>query len=827
MDQQNIQIQSINITDELQTSFLDYSMSVIVSRALPDVRDGLKPVHRRILYAMHGLRNYHNKSFLKSARIVGDVIGKYHPHGDSAVYYAMVRLAQDFSTRYLLVDGQGNFGSVDGDPPAAMRYTEVRLQKLTELLLQDLDKETVDFAPNYDNKEMEPVVLPTKVPQLLINGTSGIAVGMATNIPPHNMTEVIEALEALIENPAITIDELLQHVKGPDFPTKGFIHGRAGIVSAYKTGRGSVVMRARAEVEDTKSGRQRIIVTELPYQVNKARLLEKIADLVRNKKIEGISDIRDESSQNEIRVVIDLKRGEMGEIMLNNLYKATALQSSFGMNMVALVKGVPQILNLKQILQNFYQHRREVVLRRTAFELRKAEEKAHILLGLKIAVENVDELVATIRKSPDSPTAQAQLMSKFELSEIQAKSILDMRLAKLTGLEREKIAKEYAEILEAIKDFKDILDKRERVTSIIKDELIHLRENFADERKTEIRAAAADQFTMEKLVADEDVAVTVTNGGYIKRTPTDQIKAQKRGGKGKSGMLTRGEDFVKDVFQTSNHQPLLCFTSRGRVYSLMVYRIPEAALRSKGAHLASLLKLSDGEVVVSILPVREFSEGSFVMSVTRNGYIKKTDLMAYSKIRESGIIGLKLDEGDALVSCAKVKGQKDIILVSREGKSIRFASDDVRSMGRASRGVTGMKLGGEDDRIVGLEVIDGDATVLTVCEKGYGKRSKLDDYRQQSRGGKGVYTIKVTDRNGPVIGVSQVNENDDLMIMTSAGKLVRFKVNEIGVIGRVTSGVRLINVDPGEKVISICKVKDEDGEDGSGESTDAGESEES
>jgi len=804
----------INIEDEMRTSFLDYSMSVIVSRALPDVRDGLKPVHRRILFAMYGLKNFHNRPYLKSARIVGDVIGRYHPHGDSAVYEALVRLAQDFAMRYPLVDGQGNFGSIDGDSAAAMRYTESRLSKMAELLLADIDKETVDFGPNYDNKEEEPLVLPTKLPQLLVNGASGIAVGMATNIPPHNLREIIDGLEALIENPEITIDELMNYIKGPDFPTRGQIHGMAGIKDAFMTGRGSIIMRARSKIEDVpkSQGRERIILTELPYQVNKARLIERIADLVRDKKLEGISDLRDESAADEIRVVIELKRGEIADIVLNNLYKMTPMQSSFGVNTVALVNGAPRILNLKQMLELFYKHRREVILRRTSFELRQAEARGHILLGLKMAVENIDQMVAIIRGAKDSQIAHAELIKTFSLSDIQAKAILDLRLAKLTGLEREKIVAEYTETMATIANLRDILDRPERVTTIIKTDLAELKENHGDERRTELIASEADAIRMEHLVADEEVAVTITHGGYAKRTPVNQFRAQKRGGKGKSGMLTKEEDVVKDLYITSNHQSLLCFTNKGRVYDIKVYQIPEAPLRARGKHFANIIKLEEQERVVSVMPVKEFSEGKFVVSVTAQGYIKKSELMAYANIRTTGIIGLKLEDQDSLVACAITDGKSDLLMATKLGKAIRFHEDDTRPMGRASRGVTGIRFSEENDCVIGLEVITGDSTILSICENGYGKRTPLEEYRVQSRGGKGIYTIKVTDRNGPVVGICQVSETDDLMIMTSVGKIMRFTVGEIGVIGRLTQGVRLMNVEEGERVISCCKVMQFEGE---------------
>jgi DNA gyrase subunit A len=802
----------IKIEEELRTAFLDYSMSVIVSRALPDARDGLKPVHRRILYSMFQLKNFWNRPYLKSARIIGDVLGRFHPHGDSAVYEALVRLAQDFSMRYPLVDGQGNFGSIDGDSAAAMRYTESRLKRIADLLLADIDKETVDFSPNYDGKELEPDVLPSRLPQLLINGASGIAVGMATNIPPHNVSEIATALEAVIQDPGITFDRLMEIVKGPDFPTAGIIYGVAGIRQAYLTGHGSIVIRARANIEESsKSGRERIVITEIPYQVNKARLIEKIAELVHAKRIEGISDIRDESAKNEIRIVIEIRKGENADIILNNLYKLTSMQSTFGVNTVALVNGAPRVLNLKQLLEIFYQHRREVVLRRTAHDLRKAEERGHILEGLKIAVENIDEVVRIIRGAKDTSTASEELRAKFALSEVQAKAILDMRLARLTGLERDKIVAEYNEVMALIADLKDILDKPERVTAIILEELRVLREEYGDERRTEIVASAADEFTMESLVADDEVAVTVTHTGYVKRTGLEAIRAQRRGGKGKSGMLTREEDVVSQVFQATNHNSLLCFSNIGKVYEIKVYQLPDLPLRSKGKHFASIIKLGEGEKVVSVLPVKDFVEGHFIVSVTSGGYVKKTDLMAYANIKSSGIIALKLDDGDSLVSCALSNGKQEILIATKNGQSIRFSEDDVRPMGRASRGVTGIRLD-DDDKVVGMEVLTDNSTILSVCENGYGKRTELDEYRVQTRGGRGIITIDTSDRNGPVVGILQVDNNDDLMVMTSSGKITRFNAEEVGVKGRNTQGVRLMHVEVGEKLISLCKVAKVEGE---------------
>jgi len=799
-------IHPIKIEQEIKTSFLNYSMSVIVSRALPDVRDGLKPVHRRILFAMHDLKNFHNKPYLKSARIVGDVIGKYHPHGDSAVYDALVRMAQPFSLRYPLVDGQGNFGSVDGDSAAAMRYTESRMHEISEFLLADLDRGTVDFVPNYDNKEEEPTVLPSMVPQLIVNGASGIAVGMATNIPPHNLGEIIDGLEAIIAKPETTIDELMLLIHGPDFPTAAEIHGVSGIRDAYQTGRGSVVMRSKAVIEQTNN-RDHIVFTEIPFQANKARIIEKIAELVQEKKIEGISDIRDESAKEEIRIVVDIKRGESAEIVLNHLFKLTPLQTSFGVNMVALVKGLPRLLNLKQVLEEFYHHRREVVVRRTAFLLGKAEERAHILLGLKVAVENVDEVVKIIRASNDSKIAGEQLIARFDFSEIQAKAILDLRLGRLTGLEREKIIAEYNAVMIEIADYKDILDKPLRVTAIILEELKLVREKFADKRRTVILASAADQFTMESLVADLPVAVTVSHTGYVKRTPLTEIQAQKRGGKGKAGMLTKDEDFVESIFHTTNHQNILCFTNLGRVYNLKVYEVPEAPMRARGKHFANLVPLQPNERVVQVLPISEFKAGLSLAFATREGYIKKTELMSYANVRSGGIIALTLEENDALMGVRIVKEDDDILIATSMGKAIRFPSSEVRDTGRSARGVTGIRFS-EADRVIGLDVLSKDpgTFILSVSENGYGKRTELEEYRTQSRGGKGIYTIKVTDKNGPVIGIAQVKETDHIMMVTTAGTLIRSKVSEIGVVGRNTQGVILMRVSEGEKVNALSMI---------------------
>jgi DNA gyrase subunit A len=804
-------VTQIKIEDEMKSAFIDYSMSVIISRALPDVRDGLKPVHRRILYAMHDLKNFYNKPYLKSARIVGEVIGRFHPHGDSSVYDALVRMAQSFSMRYPIVQGQGNFGSIDGDSPAAMRYTEVRLQEMANFLLQDIDKDTVDFGPNYDDKEIEPLVLPSSLPNLLLNGSAGIAVGMATNIPPHNLTEILDGVLALIDNPELTIDELMQYVKGPDFPTAASIMGAAGIRSAFHTGRGSVVMRAITDIEEGKNGKERIVVKELPYQVNKARLLERIAELVKEGKIEGITDLRDESAQEDIRVVIEVKKGESPEIILNNLYKMTPLQTSFGVNMVSLVKGVPKLLNIKDMLLYFYEHRRVVILRRTAFELRKAEDRAHILLGLKVAVENLDSVVAIIRGSSDSHEAQAKLIDNYELSEIQAKAILEMRLSRLTGLEREKIVTEYEEVMKLIKELRDILSSPGRVTEIIIEEFNLIREKFGDERRTTLLGAAND-FTMESLVADEEVAVAVTHHGYIKRTPLADIRAQRRGGKGRRGMKTREEDLVSEIFITTNHQSLLCFTNQGRVHEMKVYQVPETELAGKGRHFASLVKLTKDERVISVLPIREFNEGHFIVSVTQKGYIKKTDLMAYSNIRQNGLIALKLDDGDSLVSCNVTNGENELILATRLGKAIRFSEKDIRPMGRSARGVTGIRFSEPEDLLIGMTVVKDNGQILSISENGYGKRTPLEDYRDQTRGGKGVYTLKVTNKTGPVVGILQVDDSDHLMVMTSSGKVSRFTVDEIGVIGRLTQGVKLISLEDSEQVQGFARIPVLEGE---------------
>jgi DNA gyrase subunit A len=794
----------INIEQEMKTSYLDYSMSVIVGRALPDVRDGLKPVHRRILYAMFREGLLHGKKYSKSAGVVGEVLKKYHPHGDSAVYDTMVRMAQDFNMRYPLVDGQGNFGSVDGDPAAAYRYTEARLTKLAEELLADIDKETVDFIPNFDDTTVEPSVLPTRVPNLLINGSAGIAVGMATNIPPHNLSEVADGLVLMIDNPDATIQEIMALIKGPDFPTAGFIHGYEGIKQAYQTGRGIIQMRARATIEEGKGDRECIIVTELPYQVNKARLLERIAELVQEKKITGISEIRDESDREGLRVVIDLKKGEIASVILNQLYKHTAMQSTFGVIMLALVNNQPRVLNLRKLLSHFIQHRREVVLRRTKFDLRKAEERAHILLGLKIALENLDAVIALIKASASPDEARIGLVREFALSEIQAQAILDMRLQRLTGLERDKIIAEYEEVLKEIARLNEILASDALVMKIIRDELLAIKQEYGDPRRTQI-VAETSEIEIEDLIKDEDMVITISHAGYIKRNPLTAYRAQKRGGKGKIGMETKEEDFVERLFAASAHSYILFFTNKGRVYWLKVHQIPEASRQAKGKAIVNLIHLSQDERVTAALPIREFTPDHFILMATKKGIIKKTELESYSHPRPSGIIAITLEEGDELISAEVTDGKRDVFLGTRDGLSIRFSETDVREIGRAGKGVIGIRLD-EGNDVEGMEIVRDDSTILTVTENGYGKRSTLEDYRSQGRGGKGIITIKTTEKNGRVIGIAQVSEDDEIILITTNGKVLRIRTKDISVQGRNTQGVRLFDIDEGDKVISFAKV---------------------
>jgi DNA gyrase subunit A len=813
MEPQEIKSQ-INIEQEMKTAYLDYSMSVIVGRALPDVRDGLKPVHRRILYAMFREGLLHNKKYSKSAGVVGEVLKKYHPHGDSAVYDTMVRMAQDFNMRYPLVDGQGNFGSVDGDPAAAYRYTEARLTKLAEELLADIDKETVDFVPNFDDTTVEPSVLPTRVPNLLINGSAGIAVGMATNIPPHNLSEIVDGLVMMIDNPEVTIPELMSVIKGPDFPTAGFIHGYEGIRQAFTTGRGIVQMRARAAIEEGKGDRESIIVTELPYQVNKARLLERIAELVQEKKITGISEIRDESDREGMRIAIDLKKGEISTVILNQLFKHTAMQSTFGVIMLALVNNQPRILNLRKLLSNFIQHRREVVVRRTRFDLRKAEERAHILQGLKIALENLDAVIALIKASANPDAAKTGLVREFKLSEIQAQAILDMRLQRLTGLERDKIIAEYEEVLKEIARLNEILASDALVMKIIRDELLAIKQEYGDPRRTEI-VAETSEIEIEDLIKDEDMVITISHAGYIKRNPLTTYRAQKRGGKGKIGMETKEEDFVERLFTATAHSYILFFTNKGRVYWLKVHQIPEASRQAKGKAIVNLIQISQDERVTAALPVREFTPGHFILMATKTGIVKKTELESYSHPRPSGIIAITLEEGDELISAEITDGTRDVFLGSRDGLSIRFSETDVREIGRTGKGVIGIRLE-EGNEVVGMEIVRDDSTILTVTENGYGKRSTLDDYRSQGRGGKGIITIKITEKNRRVIGMAQVSEDDEIILITSNGKVLRIRTKDISVQGRNTQGVRLFDIEAGDKVVSFAKVVEREEEKESG-----------
>lgn len=797
----------VNIEDEMKKSYLEYSMSVIVGRALPDIRDGLKPVHRRVLFGMHDLRNYYNRPYKKSARVVGDVIGKYHPHGDAAVYDTIVRMAQDFSLRYPLINGQGNFGSVDGDPPAAMRYTEVKMTRLAQEFLLDIDKDTVDFLPNYDGSLEEPVILPTTIPNLLLNGSSGIAVGMATNIPPHNLKEVCKAVIHLIEHPEEKIEGLMSIITGPDFPTAGFILGRKGISEAYRTGRGIIKIRARGFVEKVGKNRERVVVSEIPYQVNKSRLLEKIADLVKEKRIEGVSDIRDESDRDGMRIVIDVKRDGMALVILNRLYKFTQMEVSFGIIMLAIVKGKPQVLNLKDILQHFLNHRREIIIKRTIHDLKKAEERAHILEGLKKALDFLDEVIDVIRSSSDPKEAKMRLMEDFELTEVQSQAILDMRLQRLTGLEREKINSEYEELQKNIAHFKKILENPAMVNQIIKEEIEDILARHGDERRTEILEEAGE-FNMEDLIAEEDMVVTISHEGYIKRNPISLYRAQHRGGKGMTGVRPKKEDFVEHLFVASSHDYLLFFTNKGRVYWKKVHEVPEASRMSRGKAIVNLLDLQKGDRVATILSVRDFEKGKFVVMATKDGLVKKTPLLSYSKPRTGGIIAINIKDDDELIAVRVTTGEQDIFLSTSSGKSIRFHEQEIRSMGRVAAGNIGIKMG-SGDVVVGMEALDEGATILTVTENGYGKRTKSEEYRSQARAGKGILTIKTTERNGPVVYSYQVTNKDQLMIITEHGKIIRLRVGDISVIGRNTQGVKLIALAKGEKVVGVAKVMED------------------
>jgi DNA gyrase subunit A len=811
----------ISIETELKKSYMDYAMSVIVGRALPDVRDGLKPVHRRALFAMRELNNYHNRPYLKSARIVGDVIGKYHPHGDTAAYDTIVRMAQDFSMRYLLVDGQGNFGSVDGDSPAAMRYTEARMTKLVQEIIADLDKETVEFTPTYDNSHMEPVVFPAKVPTLLINGSSGIAVGMATNIPPHNLTEVMDGLIALIEDPSISIHQLMEIITGPDFPTGAFICGRAGTRQAYETGRGSILMRSKTEVEKSKkANRESIIITEIPYQQNKASLIEKIALLIKDKKIDSISEVRDESDRRGMRIVLDLKKDEIADVVLNQLYKMTPLQKSFGVIFLSIVNGRPEILNLKQILQHFLLHRKTIIYRRTAYDLKKTEEKAHILEGLKIAISNLDEVVELIKASPGPKEARQGLMEKYELSEIQAQAILDMRLQRLTGLERDKIIGEYEELMRQIARFKEILADEKLVLKIIRDEFEEIKEKYGDERRTEI-TEAPDEILPEDMIAQEEMVVTVTHEGHIKRNQVDLYRSQHRGGKGVKGMQTHEEDFVSSLYLAITHDTFLFFTNYGKVFHRRVFEIPQASRIARGKALVNLLDLTPGEKVAAIMPVKSFEqeegEERYVMMVTRNGIVKKTDLREYARSMRRGKIALKIREGDEIISAVMTSGNNDIMLFSSNGMAVRFNEQRVRPMGRSASGVKGMTLN-PGDTVVGVVVVDDTTeSILSVTENGFGKRTSVKDYPVRNRGGKGVFTIKTSERNGKAIGALHVIDDDEIMMITNGGKIIRTNMKNVRVIGRNTQGVNLFRLAVGEKVVGMDRIAepsgDEDAED--------------
>jgi DNA gyrase subunit A len=840
----------VNLEDEMKSSYLDYAMSVIVGRALPDVRDGLKPVHRRVLFAMHELGNDWNKAYKKSARVVGDVIGKYHPHGDTAVYDTIVRMAQDFSLRYMLIDGQGNFGSVDGDAPAAMRYTEIRMARIAHEMLADLDKETVDYGPNYDGSEHEPLVMPARLPNLLINGSSGIAVGMATNIPPHNLNEVINACLALIDDENITIDELIKHIPGPDFPTAGIITGVDGIHEAYRTGRGRVYVRARVEIEtEEKRGRQSIVVTELPYQVNKALLLERIAELVQEGKIEDIAELRDESDKSGMRMVIDLKRGAVADVILNNLYEHTAMQSVFGINAVALVSGQPRLLNLKELLEAFLRHRREVVTRRSIYDLRKSRERAHVLEGLAVALESIDEMIALIKAAKDPDDARVKMLARtwpaklvtkmlaagaadltrpegldkiygltakgYRLTEVQAQAILDLRLHRLTGLEQEKLRNEYADILKTIADLLDILGNPGRLMKVIRDELIAIRDQYGDKRRTEIVQNRVS-LSMEDLIADEDVVVTMSHAGYIKSQPLTAYRAQRRGGRGKTATSMKEEDFVDKLLIASTHATILCFTSLGKVYWKKVYEIPQAGRGARGKPIVNLLSLDEGEHVSAILPVKDFVQGGYVFMATSDGTVKKTELMEFTRPRSNGIRAIELKSGNRLVGVGLTSGTCDILLFSDAGKVVRFTEEDVRPMGRTARGVRGIMLQ-KDQSVIALiiacpDAVSGATTVLTATKNGYGKRTPLEDYPKHRRGGQGVISIQVSERNGSVISACVVGDEDQAMLITSGGTLIRTRVKEISIVGRNTQGVTLIGLEDGEHLAGLERVAESEDE---------------
>ena len=799
----------VNIEDEMKKSYMDYAMSVIIGRALPDVRDGLKPVHRRILYAMNELSNDWDKPYKKSARIVGDVIGKYHPHGDMAVYDAIVRMAQDFSLRYPLIDGQGNFGSIDGDPPAAMRYTEIRMSKLTAELLADIDKETIEFIPNYDESLVEPAVLPSKFPNLVVNGSSGIAVGMATNIPPHNLTETINAIVALIETPEISLSELMDHVPGPDFPTGGFIHGKEGIRLAYETGKGVIQLRARSLVErDRKGERENIVITELPYQTNKAKLIERIAELVQEKTIEGIANIRDESDREGMRVVVELRRNEVAEIILNQLYKHTQMQTSFGIILLAIHQNQPKLLSLKEMLHFFVQHRQEVVIRRSRFELNKAEARAHILEGLKKAIDHIDAIIATIKASKTPKEAKDRLMEKFAFSDEQAQAILEMRLQRLTNLEQRKIVDEYQETIKLINRLKALLASDRLILNLIKEELLSIRDAFADERKTEI-VEAAPEIRVEDLIAEEDMMVTITHTGYIKRNPISLYRSQHRGGKGKMGINVKEEDFVEDLFIASTHDYLLFFTDAGRIHWMKVHELPQAGRLTRGKAIVNLLNLSPREKVTAILSLKDFTKEMFITFMTKRGTIKKTALEAYSNPRSGGIIAIHLDDADELISTKLTDGKQHLFIGTKMGKAIHFPENQIREMGRTARGIRGIKISKQDE-VVGMEVVAPHTQILTVTANGYGKRTQASEYRIQNRGGSGIFTVKRTQKTGDVIGIKTVVDEDELMVISNKGKIIRLKALDIPVQGRSTQGVRLITLEEGERVVAVARLAEKE-----------------
>ncbi|MFZ5353891.1 MAG: DNA gyrase subunit A [Bacillota bacterium] len=800
----------VNIEDEMKKSFIDYAMSVIVSRALPDVRDGLKPVHRRILYAMNELGFTPDKPHKKSATTVGEVLGKYHPHGDAAVYDTMVRMAQDFSYRHVLIDGHGNFGSVDGDSAAAMRYTEAKLSKIAVEMLRDIDKDTVDFTPNYDESLKEPSVLPSKFPNLLVNGVNGIAVGMATSIPPHNLAEVIDCVVANIENPEIDTDEMMQHIKGPDFPTGGIIMGKEGMRKAYKTGRGKVVVRAKAEIEQMAGNRSRIIVTEIPYQVNKALMIEKIADLVKDKKIEGISDLRDESDRSGMRVVIELKRDVNANIILNQLYKHTQMQDTYSIIMIALVNGQPKVLSLKSIIEHYIDHQKDIIIRRTKFDLAKAEARAHILEGLRIALDHIDEIINILRSSKTVAEAKERMMAKFGLSEAQADAIAEMRLRSLTGLERDKIEDEYLEIIKKIEYLNSLLASEYKILMVIKEELLEIKKKYADGRRTKI-TAAVEELDEEDFIEEHEVAVTITHFGYIKRLPADTYKSQRRGGRGITGIQTREEDFVENLFITSTHNYILFFTNKGKMYKLKTYEIPEAGRQAKGTALVNLLQLDPDEKVSAVIHIKDFLDGKYLIFMTRRGVIKKTELGEYETSRNTGITAIGLADGDELISVKLTRGTTELLVVTQFGMSIRFPESDVRSMGRAAHGVRGINLN-KGDEVVGMDIVEENAALLVISEKGFGKRTMLDEYRVQSRGGKGILTSKITGKTGNIVGMKVVKDNDEIMLINLSGIIIRMNVNEISVLGRSTQGVKLMKLPENESLVSIAKISAENDE---------------